>query len=216
MKKHLKTSVIKGLSETFVAPAKLPVNTKHKRGVHYFNLCDGIEKVCGAFDTTKQGQKYRKRIIVRPSRHRNGLHELYTLHFPKHWSEECLNNREIIKQAQRIAHKIEHMHSFTALEWKVRFFKQYYNPEPGKKRYPHFYTFVFNSVYRSLRDQQHVHIRPVVSCRPFVPCSTSFVPCTRYLFQRQKKPYAQYYVPLNSNCAWAIRWQRAMSAASIA
>ena len=166
MKKHLKTRVINGITNTFAKPVKLPSNTKYKRGVHYFTLCEGIDSVHGAFDLPKEGHKYKKRIIIRPSKHRKGLHELYTLHIPKQWSEDCLNNREIIKQAQRIAHQIEHTHSFAALDWRVRFFKQYYNPEPGTKRYPHFYTFVFNTIYQSLRAKQQVHIRSFISFNP--------------------------------------------------
>ena len=48
-----------------------------------------------------------------------------------------------------------------------------------------------------------------------VRCTVYGVGCTVYGV-RCTEPYAQYYVPLNSNCAWARRWQRAMSAASIA
>ena len=51
----------------------------------------------GAMDMVKEGQARKKRIIVRPSRFRSGLFELYTYHFPKHWSAACVANRELIK-----------------------------------------------------------------------------------------------------------------------
>ena len=54
-------------------------------------------------DEPKLGQARRKRIIVRPSRFRFGLHELYVYHFPKHWSAACIANRELIKEAQQQA-----------------------------------------------------------------------------------------------------------------
>ena len=58
-------------------------------------------------DEEKEGQKYKKRIVVRPSRFRDGLFELYTYHFPKQWSAACVANREMIKEAQRRAHALE-------------------------------------------------------------------------------------------------------------
>ena len=109
----------------------------------------------------KEGRKCRKRIVVRPSRFRAGLHELYTYHFPKHWSAACVANRELIKEAQRQAHALEHDHSIEALEWRVRFFKHYYTvfkggakPEPGMKPYSRFYQYTYVAIYRQLQAER--------------------------------------------------------------
>jgi len=114
-----------------------------------------------AMDMNADGRKYKKRIIVRPSRHRLGLHELYTYHFPKTWSKACVANRELIKTAQRRAHAIERDHSLAALEWRVRFLHQLYSlpvwykdmkdVPVNQRRYPHFYAYVFATIYYSLR-----------------------------------------------------------------
>ena len=108
MGKHLKTQIIerlKGCGFTFEA---LPNGaTPHKRGVHYCSMCVGVDFLMGAMDEEKEGRKYKKRIVVRTSRFRDGLFELYTYHFPKHWSAACVENREIIKEAQRRAHALE-------------------------------------------------------------------------------------------------------------
>ena len=80
----------------------------------------------GAMDMVKEGQARKKRIIVRPSRFRSGLFELYTYHFPKHWSAACVANRELIKEAQRQAHALEHAHTREALEWRTRFLSHYF------------------------------------------------------------------------------------------
>ena len=115
----------------------------------------------GAMDTRKEGRHYKKRIVVRPSRFRNGLFELYTYHFPKHWSEACIANRELIKEAQRLAHAIEHDHSLEALTWRVRFFNHYFTvvkggakPEEGMKRYSRFYQYTYVAIYRQLQAER--------------------------------------------------------------
>ena len=124
----------------------------HAKGVRYFYISTtGIEALWGAIDTVKQGQKCKKRIVVRPSRRYPGLHELYTYHFPKQWSEACQANRELIKTAQTLAHAIEKDHSYAALEWRIRHIQHLLNPVPGQKTYSHFYHFVYNSIYQSLR-----------------------------------------------------------------
>ena len=136
-------------------------STPHKRGVHYFHTCAFLTAIRGAVDMAKEGRKCRKRIVVRPSRFRAGLHELYTYHFPKHWSAACVANRELIKEAQRQAHALEHDHSIEALEWRVRFFKHYYTvfkggakPEPGMKPYSRFYQYTYVSIYRQLQAER--------------------------------------------------------------
>ncbi len=177
-RKHLKTRIIGRLQSacfTFVTLA--PTETPHKRGVHYLTVCEGINTVRKAMDTFKEGRRYGKRIVVRPSRHRRGLHELYTYHIPSHWSEACIANRNLIKAAQRLAHAIEHDHSFDALQWRVRFLHQYYALPVWKRnmtwvpvdrrRYAHFYTFVFTTIYRALkaaadsRKQCQIQSQPV-------------------------------------------------------
>ena len=136
-------------------------STPHKRGVHYFHTCAFLTAIRGAVDMAKEGRKCRKRIVVRPSRFRAGLHELYTYHFPKHWSAACVANRELIKEAQRQAHALEHDHSIEALEWRVRFFKHYYTvfkggakPEPGMKPYSRFYQYTYVAIYRQLQAER--------------------------------------------------------------
>lgn len=148
MSKHLKSKMLDLLQRTIVESMQIP-DTPHVRGVRYCTLIDAVKEYRGAVNTPKQAQHYRKNIILRPSRHRPA-HELYTYHFPKAWSAGCLANREIIKEAQRRAHAIER-DPVAALEWKILFFEQLYNPVPGKKVYPNFYPFVYVTIYNSLR-----------------------------------------------------------------
>ena len=78
MGKHLKTQVIEGLkSAGFVFEALPKGSTPHKRGVHYCRIFAGAKCVVGAMDYEKEGQKYKKRIVVRLARFRDGLFELY-------------------------------------------------------------------------------------------------------------------------------------------
>ena len=117
----------------------------------------------GAMDMVKEGQARKKRIIVRPSRFRSGLFELYTYHFPKHWSAACVANRELIKEAQRQAHALEHAHTREALEWRTRFLSHYFRvfkggkggakPEPGLKPYSRFYQYTYVAIYRQLQAE---------------------------------------------------------------
>ena len=162
MPKHLKTRIINGLKSVGAFFVQLPPTaTPHKRGVHYFRLdIGGINALWGAMDTVAEGQKYRKRIVVRPSRYRDGLMELYTYHFPRHWSAACVANRNLIKEAQRRAHALEHDHSIDALEWRLRFFHHYYTvykggakPEPGLKPYSRFYQYTYVCIYRQLQSE---------------------------------------------------------------
>ena len=156
-------------------------STPHKRGVHYFHTCAFLTAIRGAVDMAKEGRKCRKRIVVRPSRFRRGLHELYTYHFPKHWSAACVANRELIKEAQRQAHALEHDHSIEALEWRVRFFNHYFRvfkggakPEPGMKPYSRFYQYTYVAIYRQLQaerkkaqEPESVSFEPVETEEPF-------------------------------------------------
>ena len=160
MSKHLKNIVIDGLADNCATFVSLPPNsTPHTKGVRYFTLCEGINYIRGAMDDLALGSKRRKHVIVRPSRFRPGLHELYTYHFPTHWSAACVANRELIKQAQRQAHALEHDYSFEGLEWRLRFFKHYFHvfrmhedPAPGLKRYSRFYQYTYVCIYRALQE----------------------------------------------------------------
>ncbi len=159
MGKHLKTQVIewlKGAGFTFEALPKGA--TPHKRGVHYCRCNLSINFLMGAMDEEKEGQKYKKRIVVRPSRFRDGLFELYTYHFPKHWSAACVENREIIKEAQRRAHALEKDCTPEGLEWRIRFLMHYFRvfkgggkPEEGFKAYSRFYQYTYVAIYRELK-----------------------------------------------------------------
>ena len=105
-----------------------------KRGVYYFVPARGIDALRCAMDSQREGASCRKRIVVRPSRFRKGLHELYTYHFPKHWSAACVANREMIKEAQRQAHALEKDFSLEAMEWRIRFFNHYFRVFKGGER----------------------------------------------------------------------------------
>ena len=161
MAKHLKTQVIERLTEIGFSFEPLPAGSApHKRGVRYFRAPDYIQYLWGAMDAVKEGQKYKKHIVVRPSRFRYGFFELYTYHFPTRWSAACVANRELIKEAQRRAHALEHDHSVEALEWRLRFFRHYFRvfkggakPEPGLKRYSRFYQYTYVAIYRQLQAE---------------------------------------------------------------
>ena len=161
MSKHLKTKVIEGLKYAGFTFEPLPAgSTPHKRGVHYCRMCAGVDFLLGAMDSAKEGRKYKKRIIVRPSRFREGLFELYTFHFPKYWPEACVANRELIKEAQRRAHALEKDHTPEGIEWRIRFFHHYFTvykgggkPEEGFKAYSRFYQYVYVAIYRQLQKE---------------------------------------------------------------
>ena len=159
MSKHLKTRVIsslKGLVSYFApSPARSVIPA---RGVRYFVPVECYEAFWGAMNSVEEGRRYRKHIVVRHSPEHNGLLQLYTYHFPKTWSQACQDNRSLIKLAQRQAHALEHDYSMTGLEYRLRFFKHYFNvfrlhqdPEPGFKRYARFYQYTFVAIYRELK-----------------------------------------------------------------
>ena len=162
MPRHLKTHVLSRLNGAisyFLPPSD--VSALHTRGVRYFVPVEGIDAFWGAMNTVKEGRRYRKHIIVRHAPEHHGLLQLYTYHFPKHWSAACVANRELIKEAQRQAHALEHDHSIEALEWRVRFFKHYYTvfkggakPEPGMKPYSRFYQYTYVAIYRQLQAER--------------------------------------------------------------
>ena len=182
MAMHLKTIVINRLKWDGFDFVSLPrTDTPHKRGVHYFRPPVEVKTLWGAMDTRKEGRHYKKRIVVRPSRFRLGLFELYAYHFPTRWSAACVANRELIKEAQKQAHAIEHDHSLEALTWRVRFFNHYFTivkggakPEEGMKRYTRFYQYTYVSIYRQLQaerkkaqEPESISFEPVSADHPF-------------------------------------------------
>ena len=160
MPKHLKTTIFLTLTSTLFQEVPSPAVSKvHARGVRYLYPIDGINYYCGMMNSHKQGQKYRKHIIVRRVPCFGGLHQLYTYHFPKTWSAACVANRELIKTAQKLAHALEHDYSPEGIEWRLRFFHHYFHvvkggakPEPGLKPYTRFYQYVYVSIYRDLKS----------------------------------------------------------------
>ena len=201
MAMHLKTIVINRLKWDGFDFVSLPrTDTPHKRGVHYFRPPVEVKTLWGAMDTRKEGQHYKKRIVVRPSRFRLGLFELYAYHFPTHWSKACVANRELIKEAQKQAHAIEHDHSLEALTWRVRFFNHYFTvvkggakPEDGMKRYTRFYQYTYVSIYRQLQaerkkaqEPEPISFEPVSVDQPFRLRQHTFQTATNMVWDAQK------------------------------
>ncbi len=160
MPRHLKTTIFLTLTSTLFQEVPSPAVSKVRaRGVRYLYPIDTINYYCGMMNSHKQGQKYRKHIIVRRVPRFGGLHQLYTYHFPKTWSAACVANRELIKTAQKLAHALEHDYSPEGIEWRLRFFHHYFHvvkggakPEPGLKPYTRFYQYVYVSIYRDLKS----------------------------------------------------------------
>ena len=152
MGKYLKTRVIERLSATCATFVSLPPDvTPSSKGVRYFTTVDGIQTIRGAMDLIREGRKYHKRIVVRPSRHRKGYHELYTYHIPKAWSQACQDNRALLHEARLQAHAIERDHSLEALEWRVQHLANYYNPKDGIKPYARLFHYVYFVLQRDMR-----------------------------------------------------------------
>ena len=199
MARHLKSIVknrLKGII-SYYAPHS-DISASHRRGVCYFVPITSIKMLYGAMNTVKEGYRYQKHIIVR-SVPRTGGHvlQLYTYHFPKAWSAACVANRELIKEAQRRAHALEHDHSLAALDWRIRFFHHYYKvfkggatPEPGFKRYSRFYQYTYVAIYRELKAAQQaaeeVSFEPIsepVSDTPHILAATEIL---APIFRRSK------------------------------
>ncbi len=163
MGKYLKTRVIERLSATCATFVSLPATRRmdgclrrrsgspSSKGVRYFTTVDGVKTIRGAMDLIREGRKYHKRIIVRPSRHRKGYHELYTYHIPKVWSKACQDNRALMHEARLQAHAIERDHSLAALEWRVQHLANYYNPKDGIKPYARLFHYVYFVLQRDMR-----------------------------------------------------------------
>ena len=186
MPKHLKTHIISRLDPaiSFFVPSSR-VSALHSRGVRYFVPMEGIDAFWGAMNTFREGRRYHKHIVVRRTPAHEGLLQLYTYHFPKHWSDACVANRELIKEAQRQAHALEHDYSVEALEWRIRFFNHFFTvckggakPEPGLKPYTRFYQYTYVAIYRQLQaerlkaqepqnDLADLSFEPVAAEKPF-------------------------------------------------
>ena len=168
MSRHLKTRTQMGLSSIIDHYVTLsPNSTPRARGVRYFVPITLYEAYWGAMNSVKAGRRYKKHIVIRRMPYAQGLLQLYTYHFPKTWSAACVANRELIKQAQRQAHALEHAHTREALEWRVRFFNHYFSvvkggaaPEPGMKRYSRFYQYTYVAIYRQLQSARDKALHP--------------------------------------------------------
>ena len=162
MPRHLKTCVInglKGLTSYFAPPSEIAAS--HRRGVRYLVPVEAVKFLWGAMNTVEEGRRYRKHIIVRQYPRNCKVLQLYTYHFPKTWSAACVANRELIKEAQRRAHALEHDRSYAAIEWRIRFLRHYYRvfkggaePEQGLKPYSRFYQYTYVVIYRQLKAAQ--------------------------------------------------------------
>lgn len=162
MARHLK-NIIKNRLEgivSYYAPYS-EISASHRRGVRYIVPITAINMFWGAMNTVKEGRHYKKHIIFRRVPRSGGqLLQLYTYHFPKTWSAACVANRELIKEAQRRAHALEHDHSLAALDWHIRFLHHYFTvcrggakPEPGMKPYSRFYQYTYVAIYRQLKEE---------------------------------------------------------------
>ena len=209
MSRHLKNIIISRLQDSVATFVNLPANaTPHTKGVRYFCPVEDIKCLWGAMNTMEEGRKRRKHIIVRPSRFRRGLFELYTYHFPTHWSAACVENRELIKLAQRQAHALEHNYSPEALEWRLRFFSHYFrvvrggaDPEPGMKRYSRFYQYTYVAIYRELQAARKAAQEPEINIDVISANDISFEPVVRPLHTRRSYPLTallHYQEPENS------------------
>ncbi len=168
MLRHLKTRIknrLRGIIDHYVSLP--PISAPRTRGVRYFVPIACYEAYWGSMNTVKEGLHHKKHIVVRRMPYAKGLLQLYTYHFPKTWSAACVANRELIKQAQRQAHALEHAHTREALEWRLRFFNHYFSvvkggakPEPGLKRYARFYQYTYVSLYRQLQSARDKALHP--------------------------------------------------------
>ena len=189
MAQHLKSRVIRRLkcAVAYYAPHS-EISASHRRGVRYFVPTVGINMLYGAMSTHKEGRHYHKHIIVRRVPRSGGqLLQLYTYHFPKTWSAACVANRELIKEAQRQAHALEHDHSLAAIDWHIRFLHHYFTvfrggakPEPGMKPYSRFYQYTYVAIYRQLKEEAQKAKEPAemnlddISFEPVETCPASW------------------------------------------
>ena len=131
----------------------------------------GIDSFRGAVDTIKEGKQNRRHLISRwrpqgpQSYDTDGgkLHELFYMNFHEGaWSDGATRNREMIKTAQRMAHEIEricgHPKEYApelvteAEQWIDRYAVYRAGIPQDSKKYYHFYTFVYTTILRALRE----------------------------------------------------------------
>ena len=197
MSRHLKTRIISrlnGIVSRYVPSSE--VSASHRRGVRYLEFVPAIKIYYGTMNSHKEGQRYNKHIIVRRVPRCGGnLYQLYTYHFPKHWSAACVENRELIKLAQRQAHALEHSYTPEALEWRLRFFTHYFrvvrggaNPEPGMKRYSRFFQYTYVAIYRELQAARKAAQEPEINIDEISANDISFEPVVRPLYTRRAYP----------------------------
>ena len=213
MARHLK-STVKNRLKCAVAyyATHSDISASHRRGVCYLVPVAGIEMLWGAMNTHKEGRHYRKHVIVRRIPRSGGqLLQLYTCRFPKTWSAACVANRELIKEAQRQAHALEHAHTREALEWRTRFLHHYYTvfkggakPEPGMKPYSRFYQYTYVAIYRQLKAaQQSQEAGPVAEDITFEPIDSRPLRHRRvYPLQHTLKVYYAAEEPLPAIPLW--------------
>ena len=212
MARHLK-SIVKNRLECAVAyyAPHSEISASHRRGVRYLVPVVGIDMFWGAMSTHKEGRHYRKHVIVRRIPRSGGqLLQLYSCRFPKTWSVACVANRELIKEAQRQAHALEHARTREALEWRTRFFHHYFTvfkggakPEPGMKPYSRFYQYTYVAIYRELKEAarkakeeaEEVSFEPIIDQRPLRTRNS-------YPLQHTLKVYYAAEEPLPSVSLW--------------
>lgn len=202
MARHLKSRIIRRLKAAVsYYPPHADISASHARGVRYFVPVIGIDALWGAMNTVKEGRHYKKHIIVRRVPRRGGqLLQLYTYRFPKSWSAACVANRELIKEAQRRAHALEHDCSYAGIDWHIRFFKHYFRvvkggaaPEPGMKRYSRFYQYTYVAIYRELKaaqsEQTQVQTTQQQAHEPAINMDDITFDPIRYLPSRTRRVY---------------------------
>ena len=202
MARHLKSIVKNRLkcAVAYYAPHS-EISASHRRGVCYLVPVVGIDMFWGAMNTVKEGRHYKKHIIVRRIPRAGGqLLQLYTYRFPKSWSAACVANRELIKEAQRRAHALEHDCSYAGIDWHIRFFKHYFRvvkggaaPEPGMKRYSRFYQYTYVAIYRELKaaqcEQTQVQTTQQQAHEPAINMDDITFDPIRYLPSRTRRVY---------------------------
>ena len=202
MSQHLKSRIIRRLKAAVsYYPPHADISASHARGVCYLVPVVGINMLWGAMNTVKEGRHYKKHIIVRRVPRRGGqLLQLYTYRFPKSWSAACVANRELIKEAQRRAHALEHDCSYAGIDWHIRFFKHYFRvvkggaaPEPGMKRYSRFYQYTYVAIYRELKaaqsEQTQVQTTQQQAHEPAINMDDITFDPIRYLPSRTRRVY---------------------------
>ena len=121
---------------------------------------DGIASMWGAIDSAKEGQKNRRRLVIR--RHNFGpktinqncerWHQLFYYHMHEGaWSDAATKNREMIKAAQRTAHDIERDPELRK-EWEAKYAEYRRSLKPGESGY-HFYNYIYVTIYKTARHE---------------------------------------------------------------